>query len=54
MNDIKFWKDLMATSSYKILAYYIVTEHIIFNQSKFKTELIPHSIHWASALQRPV
>jgi hypothetical protein len=43
MDDIKFWKDLMATTSYKRLAYF-VTEHIIFNQSKFKAEFIPHRI----------
>ena len=53
MDDIKFWKDLMATTSYKRLTY-VVTEHIIFNESKFKAEFIPRSIHCASALQRPV
>jgi len=42
--DDKFWMDLMATTSHKRLAY-VVTEHIIFNQSKFKAENIPHSIH---------
>jgi len=44
MDDIKLWKDLMATTSYKRLVY-VVTEHVIFNQINLKTEFIPHSIH---------
>jgi len=44
MDDIKFWKDLMATTIYKRLAYF-VTEYIIFSQSKLKAEFIPHRIH---------
>jgi len=53
MDDIKFWKDLMVTASYTRLEY-VVTEQIIFNQIKSKAKFIPHSKHWASALQRPV